>query len=533
MPTFPLLLLLLMCLPVVAASLGNCDGSGQNCDWTGYWLSLWKNGIWAFVIAAFVFAFFLVYCILKVCCCCCIALFKCCCKCATSCCKSRRLSNVVTWVVRALLLVTFALGLAGFCLAAVGWGKANAAVLNVQSAYTQYATVQLYAQSASMSATLSTANSNMTTVGLLTGQSNLIGVLNATELASANTSQQGVVSAWQQFQSDWYNPVRAGWNALFWVATVAPMAVLLGAAIAGLLLRCGAVLPTLLSLCGLLSATLLWATVGVAWTGGAAVEDICREAALIPANVSRGWGLLDKCQCTQPASANQFAATAAAYAKATPKAAEGGCASVRGQCSSGSMSCPAIPNTCTSYSDVGYLPTNITVNTAASNGGCDNQCTAQQCASTCTGATLHNASEGLVISALTTYALTNSQTTVLNPVVSCQYITNTFIAQLNIQCPDLKQGANEVKSGMVTLAIGSLVGVGITVLLSHWFKPTKHGKGGEEDADSEAHEVKAVDNAAELKREAAYQSGIDARPLEPELGDDAVYPTPVHTPHSP
>lgn len=39
-------------LPVVAASLGNCDGSGQNCDWTGYWLSLWKNGIWAFVIAA-------------------------------------------------------------------------------------------------------------------------------------------------------------------------------------------------------------------------------------------------------------------------------------------------------------------------------------------------------------------------------------------------------------------------------------------------------------------------------------------------
>lgn len=40
-------------------------------------------------------------------------------------------------MVRALLLVTFALGLAGFCLAAVGWGKANAAVLNVQSAYTQ------------------------------------------------------------------------------------------------------------------------------------------------------------------------------------------------------------------------------------------------------------------------------------------------------------------------------------------------------------------------------------------------------------
>lgn len=50
-------------------------------------------------------------------------------------------------------------------------------------------------------------------------------------------------------------------------------------------------------------------------------------------------------------------------------------------------------------------------------------------------------------------------------------------------------GGAQVKSGMVTLAIGSLVGVGITVLLSHWFKPTKHGKGGEEDADSEAHEV--------------------------------------------
>jgi len=454
-------------------TLGGCDAVGQHCNWNTYWWDVWYTGLWAWIVAAGVMALLLLFLLLRICCCCCICIVElffesvfCCFK---RCCSNA--NNACIWTVRLVILLDVGLGATGFAFATMGWIDAERCANEVVGNYSQYVGPDLQIAAAAASGTLSAVNAALATVGQLTNQSNLARVLTPYQIMTPNATQQAIFTNWTTIDDPKVATYRRAWFILFWVAIGVPLGMLAMTFFFGVLARSSAC-PSLLAVLGLLATALVWAAIGLTGSGISVIDDVCGQAQAMLHDPSAGYTLTELLHCTRPSDLNEFATTVAVYTSASGTAYEAACGSVRGRCADGSLSCPAIPSTCTQLKQVASLSTTITVPTSAAAGGCNDSCTAAVCAENCTGARLLDASQGLVYSTQVANLLNASMQNLLQPLVTCQYLQSTFIVQFNVQCAVLQRTSTQIIWGMFALAVASFLGSFLAIALAPWFDGT-------------------------------------------------------------
>eukprot|EP00667_Euglena_gracilis_P005473 EG_transcript_5512 len=462
----------------VNRTLGYCNEQGQACRWKDYLWSVVLTGIWAWIIAGAVLLILVIYTILRACCCCfvCIAegLFGCLTCCCNGCCST--MNNFVIWLVRLLILATVGVGAAGFAFAVMGYLKVDVVKDYAINNTTQFVTVTLKERTDLMVQILQVSKSTLGTVSqLCLAVADQPDVISNDQVTAPATVQQSIATEYLDYKSTYIETAKKAWFFFFWISIIVPMSILAAVLVMGVVMRSTAALGVTLTSFGLLACALVWCAIAV--TGGAlsAMDDACGEVRAILTDSPTGRGLVNELIC------GRFSREMANYSSfndVESAAVRDACGCVQWPCSTPQMSCPTptLPAKCLSYAQVSRLDQQITI-TAAS-GACGGGCSVATCAAKCTSVSLANASLGLIDSLQLGAILNQSQTTVIQPMVTCQYAKEALLVQYAVQCVEVRRYAEEMVLGMFALAIASFVGAITTLFLSNWFDSVRRSTSG-------------------------------------------------------